>query len=306
MRQHAGTKAGMVRRGRSGAALGAAVIAGALLLAACGSSDAKGDDTTTTSKPVAKTTTTEKATTTTTTDPKATTTTTSGNVNELDGAFVSSEVTGYDLVPDSELTLTFDGDTLAVNAGCNTMTTTYSLTDSVLKWTGTPAATMMGCDEALTAQDAWITGLLTKGMAAEGIDGGASLTLTSGDVTITLDGVAASPLTGTTWTLTSTIANDAVSSIPASTESDPPTLTIDEEGTVGVFAGCNRGSATVDITDTTLTFSPIALTKMACTGDAGTLETQVTTVLDGEVDYVVDGPTLTITSGTSGLVYTAS
>lgn len=304
MRQNAGMQAGMVRR--KGTALAAVAIAGAFLLAACGSSDAKGDDTTTT-KPVDKTTTTEKATTTTsTTDPKATTTTTSGNVNELDGAFVSTSVEGYDLAPDSELTLTFDGDNLSVNAGCNTMNSTYTIADSVLKWSGVPMATQMACDEALMAQDTWIAGLLTKGMDAEGLDGGATLTLTSGDVEITLEGVAASPITGTTWTLTGTIANEAVSSIPAAAESSPPTLTIDEEGTVGVFAGCNRGSGTVDITETTLTFSPLALTKMACTGPGAELETQVTTVLDGETDYTVDGETLTITNGTSGLVYTAS
>ncbi|HWJ98126.1 MAG TPA: META domain-containing protein, partial [Acidimicrobiales bacterium] len=137
---------------RGSAAVGA-VVAAALLLGACGSSDAKGGDATTTTKARA-----------TTTDPKATTTT-SGDVDDLHGAFVSSEVTGYDLAPDSELTFTFDGGTLSVNAGCNTMSSGFSIDDRVLAWTGAPAATMMACDEAHTAQDAWITGLLTKGMA---------------------------------------------------------------------------------------------------------------------------------------------
>jgi len=298
MRQSAGW-AGAVRRARGGA-VGAVAVAAALLLAACGSSDAKGDDTTTTKAP-AGTTTTDEAT---TTDPEATTTTAAGNVDQLDGAFVSSEVSGYDLAPDSEITLTFDGDTLSVNAGCNTMSSTYALEASVLKWTGTPAATMMACDDALEAQDRWITDLLTEGMDAEGTDGGADLVLTSGDVSITFAAVAASPLTGTAWTLESTIAGDAASSLPAG--ADPPTLTIDEEGTVGVFAGCNSGSGTVEITDTTLTFSPIALTRMACETDQTFLENQVVAVLDGEVDYTVEGATLTIENGSKGLVYTAS
>jgi len=284
MRQSAGW-AGTVRRARGGA-VGAVAVAAALLLAACGSSDAKGDDTTTTKAP-AGTTTTDEAT---TTDPEATTTTAAGNVDQLDGAFVSSEVSGYDLAPDSEITLTFDGDTLSVNAGCNTMSSTYALEASVLKWTGTPAATMMACDDALEAQDRWITDLLTEGMDAEGTDGGADLVLTSGDVSITF---AAVPVRG-----------DAASSLPAG--ADPPTLTIDEEGTVGVFAGCNSGSGTVEITDTTLTFSPIALTRMACETDQTFLENQVVAVLDGEVDYTVEGATLTIENGSKGLVYTAS
>ncbi|MGN6695057.1 MAG: META domain-containing protein [Aquihabitans sp.] len=275
-------------------------VAAALLLAACGSSDAKGD--TTTTKAQATTTTTEKATT--TTDPKATTTTTSGNVDALDGAFVSSAVAGYELAPDSELTFTFDGDTLSVNAGCNTLSSTYEIADSTLKWTGVPAATMMACDPALEAQDAWITGLLTKGMDAEGIDGGTTLTLTSGDVEITLDAVADSPLTGTTWTLQSTTANDAASSLPA--DATPPTLTIDEDGTASIFAGCNTGSTKVAITDTQLTFGPIALTRMACPGGASQLEAQVVAVLDGKVAYTIDGEQLTIVNGGNGLVYTAS
>lgn len=299
MRQNEGV-AGIGRRMRGGAAIAAMGVA-AVLLASCGSSDSGSSDATTTTKAEAKTTTTDA---TTTTDPKATTTTTSGNVTSLDGAFVSSSVEGYTLAPDSELTFTFDGDTLSVNAGCNTMNSTYQVADSVLKWTGVPAATQMACDDALMAQDTWIAGLLTKGMDAEGIDGGESLTLKSGDVEIVLDAVAAAPITGTTWTLTSTIANDAASSLAADTE--PPTLTIDEEGTAGVFTGCNSGSTTVEITETTLTFAPIALTKMACPGGGSALEAQVTAVLDGEVDYTIDGDTLTITNGTNGLVYQAS
>lgn len=296
-----------VRNGRvrGGLVLGALAVAASLALAACGSSDSGSDATTTTKAPKTATTTTTEAKATTTTDPKATTTTAPG-VTSLDGAFISTEVTGYDLAPDSQLTLTFDGDNLSVNAGCNTMNSTYTLKDDVLTWTGVPMSTQMACDDALMAQDTWISGLLTKGVETTAEDEGATLVLTSGDVTITLDGVEPAPLTGTTWTLDGTIANDAVSSLPAGGETDPPTLTIDEEGTVGVFAGCNRGSGTVEVADTTLTFSPIALTKMACTGVGGELENQVIAVLDGETTYTVDGENLTIMKGEQGLVYKAS
>lgn len=304
MRQNAGNRSGSGRRVR-GASLGAVVVLAAVVLAACGSSDPASDTTTTEAKPTTTTSTTDpKATTTSTTDPKATTTTDPSNVTELDGAFISTETEGYELVADTELTLTFDGDQLSVNAGCNTLGSVYTLADGVLKWTGVPRATMMACSDDLTAQDTWITDLLTKGVEVEASDGGATLTLTSGDVVITLEGVASSPITGTTWTLDGLIANDAVSSLPAGV--DAPTLTIAEDATAAVFAGCNRGSTTVDVADATLTFSPIALTKMACPGAAGQVESQVTTVLDGEVDYTIDGDILTITNGTDGLVYKAS
>jgi heat shock protein HslJ len=302
MRQDAGIGA-VARRRVRGAALGAAVAVTAVVLAACGSSAPSADSTTTTkAKPTASTTDPKAATT--TTDPKATTTTDPSNVTELDGAFTSTSTEGYELVADTELTLTFDGDQLSVNAGCNTMGSAYTLEAGVLTWTGVPRATMMACSDDLMAQDTWITDLLTEGVEVEASDGGATLTLTSGDVVITLAGVASSPITGTTWTLDGTIANDAVSSLPAGV--DAPTLTIDEDGTAAVFAGCNRGSTTVDVAESTLTFSPVAVTKMACSGAAAQVEAQVLAVLDGEVEYAIDGDVLSITSGTDGLMYRAS
>ena len=80
----------------------------------------------------------------------------------------------------------------------------------------------------------------------------------------------------------------------------------DDDGNAAVFTGCNSGSTTVEVADATLTFGPIAMTKMACPGAASELEATVTTVLDGEVDYTVDGDTLTITKGSQGLVYRAT
>ena len=41
-------------------------------------------------------------------------------------------------------------------------------------------------------------------------------------------------------------------------------ITIADDGTVAVNTGCNTGSGSVEVTDTTLTFGPIRITKMAC------------------------------------------
>jgi heat shock protein HslJ len=72
-----------------------------------------------------------------------------------------------------------------------------------------------------------------------------------------------------------------------------------------VFTGCNRGSGQVDVGPTTLTVSNLALTKMACPGG---LEQGVLAVLAGEVGYVQDYDTLTLTAadGQSGLQYRAT
>jgi len=267
--------------------IGALGMVAVLVLAACGSSDpdTSSDDTTT------------KA--------KGSTTTTAGasSTPELDGmAFTATGVEGYEPVAGSQLTLTFQDGSLSVNAGCNTMTSAYEVNGDQLAWTGTPAATMMGCSDELMNQDTWLINLFTDGVTAA-LDG-EELTLTSDDVTITLATVPDAELVGTAWALESTIANEAVST-SAPPELGVPTLKISEDGSAQVFTGCNTGSTTVEVTDTTLTFAPLAMTRMFCE-DAADLETAVTTVLEGETTYVIDGSTLTITKGETGLVYTAT
>lgn len=104
----------------------------------------------------------------------------------LDGnVYVSTEVSGYDLVDGSELTLTFDEETLGVTAGCNSMGSAYTVDGTTLMWVDQPISTLMGCEDDLQAQDTWIAGLLTEGVAAS-VDGD-QLTLTADDVTIELE-----------------------------------------------------------------------------------------------------------------------
>jgi heat shock protein HslJ len=267
--------------------IGALGMVAVLVLAACGSSDpdTSNDDTTTKAKG------------------SSSTTEVAAAALDLDGkAFTATGVEGYEPVPDSQLTLTFQDGSLSVNAGCNTMTSTYEVTGDQLAWTGTPAATMMGCADELMNQDTWLINLFTEGVTAA-LEG-EELTLTSDDVTITLSTVPDAELVGTAWALESTMANEAVST-SAPPELGVPTLKIAEDGSAQVFTGCNTGSTTVEVTDTTLTFAPLAMTRMFCE-DAADLETAVTTVLDGETTYVIDGTTLTITKGDTGLVYTAT
>jgi heat shock protein HslJ len=103
----------------------------------------------------------------------------------LDGnVFVSTEVSGYELVEGSEVTLTFDEETLGVTAGCNSMGSAYTVDGTTLQWTDQPMSTLIGCEADLQAQDEWIAALLTDGVTAS-LDGD-QLTLTADDVTVVL------------------------------------------------------------------------------------------------------------------------
>ena len=104
---------------------------------------------------------------------------------ELSGrTYEATSVEGHTLIPGTTLRVGFDGDNLAVRAGCNTLHAPYTFEGLVLKWTSTPAATMMGCPQELLDQDEWLTGLFTTGMEASVDQFGANLT--NGEVTIQL------------------------------------------------------------------------------------------------------------------------
>ena len=165
-------------------------------------------------------------------------------------------------------------------------------------------STMMACEQALMDQDTWVSEFLTSSPEIS-LDGG-TLTLTGSDATISLEAKTAAPLEGTTWVLTGTVATEAVSSLPADAEAS---LTI-TDGQAAIQTGCNSGSTSVEITDTTMTFGPVALTKMACPEELTALEASVIAVLDGEVTYEISGDTLSIrkdgADGEIGLEYIAS
>ena len=196
----------------------------------------------------------------------------------LDGrTFLSTAVTGHVLVPGSTVRLTFADGTLGATAGCNSMSGAYRIADGRLE-TGQMATTEMACAEPLMAQDQWLAGFLAG--AGITLDGN-TLTLAKEGVTMTLtDRVVADPdrpLLGTRWVVDGLVAGDAVSSVPAGVTA---ALTF-SDGRVVVEAGCNRGGGGVEITDTTITFAPIALTRMACAEPAMAVEQAVTAVLAG-------------------------
>lgn len=205
--------------------------------------------------------------------------------------FVSTDVTGYDLVAGSEITMNFLDDAVSVNAGCNTMNGGFEIADGTFT-AGQLAMTMMACPDPLMAQDTWLSEFLASSPQIE-LDG-STLTLTGDDATITLAEIEPAALVGTTWVVTGTVASQAVSSIPADSTAS---ISIADDGTVAVDTGCNTGSGDVEVGDETLTFGPIATTLRACVDEVAELEADVLAVLQGEVAYEISGDNLSLRSG---------
>jgi heat shock protein HslJ len=156
------------------------------------------------------------------------------------------------------------------------------------------ASTMMACSDELMAQDTWLSAFLSSGPAIA-LDGD-TLTLTGDDATLALAAVQPAELEGSMWSVTGIVANDAVSSLPMDAEAS---ITI-TDGQAAIRTGCNSGSTSVEITDATITFGPIALTKMACADESfNQLENHVLAVLDGEVTYEISGDSMSLRNETA-------
>jgi heat shock protein HslJ len=223
--------------------------------------------------------------------------------------FISTGVTGRTLVPGSVITLSFLEAALSANAGCNTLSgpATWAAGTLIVP-EGALAATQMACEPGLMAQDTWLAAFLTSKPALTLV--GTRLVLAKDGVSLTLVEEQALPLEGTTWTLTATIANAGVTTVPEGVIS---TLTIPPAGTtMQVQAGCNSMAPQVtrDEGDSaaqgTLTIATAPITLMACEGEAAKVEQHVISVLEGQVDYTIDGDTLTLKNGDLGLVYAGS
>lgn len=230
----------------------------------------------------------------------------------VDGrTFLSTGSDGFELVEGTVIRIEFRDDAFSANAGCNTLAGGYRVDGDTLRMDGALAMTEMACDEALMDQDTRFADLLMASPTVA-LDGDA-LVLTAADASIAfLDREVADPdrpIEGTTWTLTTIIDGDSASSIPMDATS---TLTFingadGAGGTAAVATGCNTGSAPATIGEGTITFGPLALTKMACQQPLMDLESSVLSVLAGDVTFEIEAGSLTITSssGAAGLQYVA-
>jgi heat shock protein HslJ len=166
----------------------------------------------------------------------------------LDGhTYVSTAIQGANLVPGTQVRLTFADGNLNASGGCNMMGGTYSIQGDRLI-TSQTFMTEMACDDARQRQDDWLARFL--GNVTARLDGD-TLTLTDGTIRLTLvDKEVATPdqpLEGTGWVLEGIESGDGVSSMPAGVTAS----LIIEGGRLHLKSGCNTGGASVQVSATT-------------------------------------------------------
>lgn len=187
-------------------------------------------------------------------------------------------------------TFTDDGRLLA-DAGCNTIVGPVSLGGGRIE-VADMSSTGVGCDQPRHAQDEWLATFL--GTKPNWRLEDTKLTVSSGNIELVMtDRKVAEPdlaLQGTKWTLETIVDGQVASSSQAGTEAS---LVFDKE-TVTVATGCNRGSGGYTLSGTTIRFSAVAITKMACEQDRMMVENAVLTALTGEVSYEIDSDRLSL------------
>src|SRR5262249_3091604 len=139
-----------------------------------------------------------------------------GAPGALDGrVFLLQSSQGFQPVPDTQLSVSFDDGEIFVSAGCNSQGGPFRLRGGRLELEGL-GTTDIGCIQALAAQDDWLAHFLTS--KPQLTLHGDQLTLESGVATLVLlDREVADPdrpLAGPAWTIDSFIASGGWSNGP--------------------------------------------------------------------------------------------
>jgi heat shock protein HslJ len=215
---------------------------------------------------------------------------------DLDGRrFVTDGIAGSP-APEQEVEISFLDGRVGARGGCNSMSGGYELDGATLV-VGPMAMTQMACEPELMELDTWLSTLLSSGPTI-GLEGD-TLTISNDTATVELvDREVARPdlpLEETRWVVESVVDDQAVTGYAATAA-----ITISGDR-VAVEAGCNTGSGAVTLGEGTITFGPIALTRMMCEEPAMQLEAAVTTVLAGEVLYEIDSDRLSLSNTAAGM-----
>ena len=198
-----------------------------------------------------------------------------------------------DVPTGAQVTLTFEDGQAHGSAACNSYGGAYRAGDDGSLSFDAFAVTQMACDPPLmTLETAYLEVL--GGVSAFEVGSSGDLSLSNGDATLTFARQVTPeplPLVGTTWTLSSISSGDAVTSVISGTEI---TVVFSTDNTVSGSAGCNGFSGRYTTAGDSLSFSPLATTRMACKKYVMAQEQVFLDAMSRVRSYAIDGAQLTV------------
>jgi heat shock protein HslJ len=184
-------------------------------------------------------------------------------------------------------TATFADGTVSGNGGCNSFNASYTLDGSSIE-IGEVASTLIACEgPAGTVETAFfatfpkMTDVTVTGETLE-------LTGDGGKLILRFTVAETAELVGTEWVATG--INNGVGGVESVAATPAVTATFGEDGTVTGNGGCNNFNGTYEVDGTSISFGPIASTKMAC--DVLEQESAFFAALAASTTYAINGETL--------------
>ena len=207
-------------------------------------------------------------------------------------------------LPEAPVTLVFSAEGIGGSAGCNTYGGGFQYDAGTISF-GNVVSTKVACEGAgVMEQESAYLNALSSANSFQISDGRLQIVYDSGVLTFTSDAGSASDLVGVTWNLVSMGSPDSPQPVLQGT---PITLIFTNEG-VGGSAGCNTYGGGFQTDGSSITFSNVVSTLMAC-GDTGVMEQETAylnalnsassyQVTDGQLQINYNGGVLTFTPAT--------
>ena len=239
--------------------------------------------------------------------------------------FILQESEGFDKIEGTEIYLDFENEVFTFQAGCNTHSGEYTLEEQTFL-SQDIGSTLMGCEEPLMNQDAWLASFLTSSPSIDYsestlilenedamlifaiVDSESPEEIDDDEDTVSIEvelededsgEVSGSDIIGKNWVVHGYFNNNEEQTFNEEIEA---TLLFGEDGMLNFFTGCNSGGASFTIdSENEITIQDGIMSQMACDGDAGAIESHMLGTLLGQVTYSVEDDQLFIENQNLGI-----
>ncbi len=210
-----------------------------------------------------------------------------------------------DVLPETEITATFQSGKVAGNAGCNQYFASYEVNGNNITVEPTIGSTMMFCaPEEVMQQETDYLATLGSAASFEIVNGQLHVSNADGALILVYETVEAAPLTNSLWqALNYNNGKEAVVSTIIDTEI---TAVFGDDGNLSGAAGCNQYNAPYTTEGNRITIGPAATTRMFCGEPEGIMEQEAAylAALETAATYTISGDELELLDANGARVAT--